>query len=120
MLFAASVAKHTKSNAVVYAKDGVTAGIGAGQVSRIDAARQAAVKAQEAAGRNGWATPRTKGSAAASEAFFPFPDGLIVTAEAGATAILQPGGSVNDADVIKAADERGLAMVFTGTRHFRH
>ena len=120
MLFAATVAKHVKSNAIVYAKDGVTAGIGAGQVSRIDAAKQAALKAKDAAAKEGWPEPRTKGSVAASEAFFPFPDGLIVTAEAGATAILQPGGSVNDADVIRTADELGLAMVFTGTRHFKH
>ncbi|MSP94396.1 MAG: bifunctional phosphoribosylaminoimidazolecarboxamide formyltransferase/IMP cyclohydrolase [Alphaproteobacteria bacterium] len=120
MLFAASVAKHVKSNAIVYAKDGVTAGIGAGQVSRIDAAKQAAAKAKEASATNGWPEPKTKGSAAASEAFFPFPDGLIVTAEAGATAIIQPGGSVKDDEIIRCADELGLAMVFTGTRHFKH
>jgi phosphoribosylaminoimidazolecarboxamide formyltransferase/IMP cyclohydrolase len=120
MLFAFTVAKHVKSNTIVYAKDGATAGIGAGQMSRVDAARIAAAKAREAAETAGWASPRTVGSAAASDAFFPFPDGLITVAEAGATAVIQPGGSVNDADVIKCADERGLAMVFTGIRHFRH
>jgi phosphoribosylaminoimidazolecarboxamide formyltransferase/IMP cyclohydrolase len=120
MLFAFTVAKHVKSNTIVYAKDGATAGIGAGQMSRVDAARIAATKAREAAETAGWAVPRTVGSAAASDAFFPFPDGLITVAEAGATAVIQPGGSVNDADVIAAADERGLAMVFTGIRHFRH
>jgi phosphoribosylaminoimidazolecarboxamide formyltransferase/IMP cyclohydrolase len=120
MLFAFTVAKHVKSNAIVYAKDGVTAGIGAGQMSRVDSARIAAAKAREAAAAAGWPEPRTKGSAAASEAFFPFPDGLIAVAEASATAIIQPGGSVKDEDVIKTADELGLAMVFTGVRHFRH
>jgi phosphoribosylaminoimidazolecarboxamide formyltransferase/IMP cyclohydrolase len=120
MLFAFTVAKHVKSNAIVYAKDGVTAGIGAGQMSRVDSARIAAAKAREAAAAAGWAEPRTKGSAAASEAFFPFPDGLLAVAEAGATAIIQPGGSVKDDEVIKAADELKLAMVFTGVRHFRH
>jgi phosphoribosylaminoimidazolecarboxamide formyltransferase / IMP cyclohydrolase len=120
MIFAFTVAKHVKSNAIVYAKDGVTAGIGAGQMSRVDAARVAAAKAREAAQAAGWPEPRTKGAAAASEAFFPFPDGLLAVAEAGATAIIQPGGSVKDADIIKAADDAGLAMVFTGIRHFRH
>jgi phosphoribosylaminoimidazolecarboxamide formyltransferase/IMP cyclohydrolase len=120
LLFAFTIAKHVKSNAIVYAKDGVTAGIGAGQMSRVDSALIAAAKAREAAAAAGWREPKTKGSAAASEAFFPFPDGLIAVAEAGATAIVQPGGSVNDAEVIKAADERGLTMVFTGVRHFRH
>jgi len=89
-------------------------------MSRVDSALIAAAKAREAAAAAGWREPKTKGSAAASEAFFPFPDGLIAVAEAGATAIVQPGGSVNDAEVIKAADERGLTMVFTGVRHFRH
>jgi phosphoribosylaminoimidazolecarboxamide formyltransferase/IMP cyclohydrolase len=120
MMFAFTVAKHVKSNAIVYAKDGSTAGIGAGQMSRVDAARIAAAKAREAAEAAGWTEPRTKGSAAASDAFFPFPDGLLAVAEAGATAVIQPGGSVNDDEVIKAADEAGLAMVFTGIRHFRH
>jgi phosphoribosylaminoimidazolecarboxamide formyltransferase / IMP cyclohydrolase len=120
MLFAFTVAKHVKSNTIVYAKDGATAGIGAGQMSRVDAARIAAAKAREAAATAGWAAPRTIGSAAASDAFFPFPDGLITVADAGATAVIQPGGSVNDADVIACANERGLAMVFTGIRHFRH
>jgi phosphoribosylaminoimidazolecarboxamide formyltransferase/IMP cyclohydrolase len=120
MLFAFTVAKHVKSNTIVYAKDGATAGIGAGQMSRVDAARIAAAKAREAAEIAGWPDPRTKGSAAASDAFFPFPDGLLAVAEAGATAVIQPGGSVRDDDVIKAADDAGLTMVFTGIRHFRH
>ena len=89
-------------------------------MSRIDAAKQAAAKARDAARAAGWPEPRTKGSAAASEAFFPFPDGLLIVAEAGATAIIQPGGAMKDDDVIDAADELGLAMVFTGIRHFRH
>ncbi len=109
-----------KSNAIVFAKDGSTAGIGAGQMSRVDAARMAAMKAREAAEAANWPQPRTIGSAAASDAFFPFPDGLLAIAEAGATSVIQPGGSVKDEDVIRAADEAGLAMVFTGVRHFRH
>ena len=120
MLLAFTIGKHVKSNAIIYVKDGSTAGIGAGQMSRVDSARIAALKARDAAKIAGWATPRTVGSAAASEAFFPFPDGLLTVAEAGATAVIQPGGSVKDADVIAAADEKGLAMVFTGMRHFRH
>lgn len=120
MLFAFTVVKHVKSNAIVFAKDGSTAGIGAGQMSRVDAARMAAIKAREAAAAAHWPEPRTIGSAAASDAFFPFPDGLIAIAEAGATAVIQPGGSVRDDEVIKEADARGLAMVFTGIRHFRH
>ena len=120
MLFAWTVARHVKSNAIVYAKGGSTAGIGAGQMSRLDSSRIAAVKAGDAARTAGWAQPRTIGSAVASDAFFPFADGLVSAAEAGATAIIQPGGSIRDADVIAAADERGLAMVFTGMRHFRH
>jgi phosphoribosylaminoimidazolecarboxamide formyltransferase/IMP cyclohydrolase len=120
MLLAFTIGKHVKSNAIIYVKDGSTAGIGAGQMSRVDSARIAAIKAQDAARIAGWAQPRTVGSAAASEAFFPFPDGLLTVAEAGATAVIQPGGSVKDADVIAAADEAGLAMVFTGMRHFRH
>ena len=118
--FAAKVAKHLKSNAVVYVKDAATVGIGAGQMSRIDSTRIAAWKAQEAASAAGSAEPLTKGSVVASDAFFPFADGLLAAAAAGATAVIQPGGSVRDADVIKAADDNGLAMVFTGLRHFRH
>jgi phosphoribosylaminoimidazolecarboxamide formyltransferase/IMP cyclohydrolase len=120
MFFAFTVAKHVKSNTIVYAKDGATSGIGAGQMSRVDAARIAAAKAREAADAAGWPEPRTKGSAAASDAFFPFPDGLLAVVEAGATAVIQPGGSVKDNEVIKAADDAGIAMVFTGIRHFRH
>jgi phosphoribosylaminoimidazolecarboxamide formyltransferase/IMP cyclohydrolase len=119
-LFAWTVAKHVKSNAIVYAKDGATAGIGAGQMNRRDSSRIAAAKAQEAAETHGWAAPRTVGSAVASDAFFPFSDGLLAAAEAGATCVIQPGGSIRDEDVIKAADDAGLAMVFTGMRHFRH
>ena len=120
LLFAFTVVKHVKSNAIVFARDGATAGIGAGQMSRIDAARMAAQKAREAAAAAHWPEPRTIGSAAASDAFFPFPDGLTAVAEAGATAVIQPGGSVKDDEVIGAADAAGLAMVFTGVRHFRH
>jgi phosphoribosylaminoimidazolecarboxamide formyltransferase/IMP cyclohydrolase len=120
MKFAFKVAKHVKSNAIVYAKGGATAGIGAGQMSRIDSTRIAAWKAIEAAKAAGLREPLTKGSVVASDAFFPFTDGLIAAAEAGATAIIQPGGSMRDEEVIAAADERGLAMVFTGVRHFRH
>jgi phosphoribosylaminoimidazolecarboxamide formyltransferase/IMP cyclohydrolase len=119
-LFAWTVAKHVKSNAIVYAKDGITAGIGAGQMNRRDSARIAAIKAREAAETYGWAEPRTVGAAVASDAFFPFADGLLAAAEAGATAVIQPGGSIRDEEVIAAADEAGLAMVFTGMRHFRH
>ncbi|MEY3633608.1 MAG: bifunctional phosphoribosylaminoimidazolecarboxamide formyltransferase/IMP cyclohydrolase [Pseudomonadota bacterium] len=118
--FAWTIAKHVKSNAIVYAKDGATAGIGAGQMNRRDSARIAAIKAVEAAETYGWDTPRTVGSAVASDAFFPFADGLLAAAEAGATAVIQPGGSMRDDEVIAAADEAGLAMVFTGMRHFRH
>jgi phosphoribosylaminoimidazolecarboxamide formyltransferase/IMP cyclohydrolase len=118
--FAWIVAKHVKSNAIVYARDGVTAGIGAGQMNRRDSARIAATKAQEAAEAFGWEQPRTIGSAVASDAFFPFADGLLAAVEAGATAVIQPGGSVRDQEVIAAADEAGLAMIFTGMRHFRH
>ncbi len=119
-LFAWTVAKHVKSNAIVYAKDGATAGIGAGQMNRLESARIAAWKAKDAAEKAGWAQPRTIGSAVASDAFFPFADGLLAAVEAGATAVIQPGGSIRDAEVIAAADEAGLAMVFTGMRHFRH
>jgi phosphoribosylaminoimidazolecarboxamide formyltransferase / IMP cyclohydrolase len=120
MLFAFTVGKHVKSNTIVYANGLQTAGIGAGQMSRVDSARIAALKAREAAEAAGWKEPLTKGSAAASDAFFPFPDGLLAVAEAGATAVIQPGGSIRDDEVIKAADEAQLAMAFTGIRHFRH
>ena len=118
--FAFTVAKHVKSNAIVYAKEGRTVGVGAGQMSRVDAARMAAWKARDAAAAAGESGSRTAGSAVASDAFFPFADGLLATAEAGATAVIQPGGSVRDDAVIAAADDQGLAMVFTGMRHFRH
>ncbi|MBM3488081.1 MAG: bifunctional phosphoribosylaminoimidazolecarboxamide formyltransferase/IMP cyclohydrolase [Alphaproteobacteria bacterium] len=119
-LFAFRVAKHVKSNAIVYAKDGATVGIGAGQMSRVDASRIAAQKSADAAAAAGIARPFAEGSVVASDAFFPFADGLEAAAAAGATAVIQPGGSVRDAEVIAAADARGLAMVFTGIRHFRH
>ncbi|MGB7409885.1 MAG: bifunctional phosphoribosylaminoimidazolecarboxamide formyltransferase/IMP cyclohydrolase [Sphingopyxis granuli] len=119
-LFAWTIAKHVKSNAIVYAKGGATAGIGAGQMNRRDSSRIAAVRAREAAEANGWSEPRTVGSAVASDAFFPFADGLISAAEAGATCVIQPGGSIRDDEVIAAANEAGLAMLFTGMRHFRH
>ena len=119
-LFAWTVAKHVKSNAIVYARDGVTVGIGAGQMNRRDSSRIAALRAKEAAEANGWVEPRTMGSVVASDAFFPFADGLLAAAEAGATAVIQPGGSIRDDEVIAAADEAGLAMLFTGMRHFRH
>src|SRR6185437_13428534 len=118
--FAFRVAKHVKSNTIVYAKERATVGIGAGQMSRVDAARIAALKAQDAATEAKLAQPLTKGSVVASDAFFPFPDGLLVAIEAGATAVIQPGGSVNDQKVIEAADAHNIAMVFTGVRHFRH
>ncbi|MFL6856997.1 MAG: bifunctional phosphoribosylaminoimidazolecarboxamide formyltransferase/IMP cyclohydrolase [Allosphingosinicella sp.] len=119
-LFAWTVAKHVKSNAIVYAKHKATSGIGAGQMNRLESARIAAWKARDAAEKAGWPEPRTIGSAVASDAFFPFADGLLAAAEAGASAVIQPGGSVRDAEVIAAADEMGLAMIFTDTRHFRH
>jgi phosphoribosylaminoimidazolecarboxamide formyltransferase / IMP cyclohydrolase len=118
--FAWAVAKHVKSNAIVYAKDGVTVGVGAGQMSRVDSARIATRKAEEAAEMAGLPEPLTRGSVVASDAFFPFADGLIATIEAGATAVIQPGGSVRDAEVIAVADEADVAMVFAGMRHFRH
>ncbi|MBV8766305.1 MAG: bifunctional phosphoribosylaminoimidazolecarboxamide formyltransferase/IMP cyclohydrolase [Hyphomicrobiales bacterium] len=120
LIFAWRVCKHVKSNAIVYAKDGASVGIGAGQMSRVDAARIAAWKAEEAAKAAGLGESLAKGSVVASDAFFPFPDGLLAAIAAGATAVIQPGGSVRDADVIAAADEAGIAMVFTGMRHFRH
>lgn len=126
LLFAFKVCKHVKSNAIIYAKDGSTVGIGAGQMSRIDSSRIAAWKAEEAAKEQGLndgdihPPSLAKGAVVASDAFFPFADGLIAAAEAGVTAIIQPGGSIRDEEVIAAANERGLAMVFTGMRHFRH
>ena len=120
LTFAFRVAKHVKSNAIVYARDGATVGIGAGQMSRVDSSRIAARKALDAAQAAGAAEPATKGSVVASDAFFPFADGLLSAVEAGATAVIQPGGSMRDAEVIAAADEHGIAMVFTGMRHFRH
>ena len=113
LMFAWRVAKFVKSNAIVHAKDGRTLGIGAGQMSRVDSTRIAAAKAAHAG-------LELKGSVVASDAFFPFRDGLDVVADNGAVAVIQPGGSVRDAEVIAAADERGMAMVLTGTRHFRH
>jgi phosphoribosylaminoimidazolecarboxamide formyltransferase/IMP cyclohydrolase len=118
--FAFRVAKHVKSNAIVYAREGATVGIGAGQMSRVDSSRIAAWKAAEAARAAGLGESLATGAVVASDAFFPFADGLLAAAEAGATAVIQPGGSVRDDEVIRAADEAGLAMVFTGHRHFRH
>ncbi len=121
MIFAFRVCKHTKSNAIIYAKNGATVGIGAGQMSRVDSARIARRKAEDAAAAAGGKTePQTIGSVCASDAFFPFADGLLQAAQAGATAVIQPGGSVRDNEVIEAADKADLAMVFTGMRHFRH
>ena len=120
LIFAFTVAKHVKSNAIVYAKSRATVGIGAGHMSRVDAVRMAAWKADEAAKGQNLSASLTQGSVAASDAFFPFPDGLQAIAQAGATAVIQPGGSMRDGDVIAAADRAGLAMVFTGMRHFRH
>lgn len=118
--FAFRVAKHVKSNTIVYAKDLATVGVGAGQMSRVDSARIAARKALDAAQAAGLSEPLTRGSVVASDAFFPFADGLLAAVEAGATAVIQPGGSMRDQEVIAAADEAGLAMVFTGVRHFKH
>ena len=120
LLFAWTVCKHVKSNAIVYARDGMTTGIGMGQTSRVEAARLAARKAVEIAQENGWDEPATIGSACASDAFFPFADGLMAAVEAGASSVIQPGGSVRDEEVIAAANEAGIAMVFSGMRHFRH
>lgn len=120
MLFAWKVAKHVKSNAIIYVRDQATVGVGAGQMSRVDSTRIAARKSQDMAEAMGLPVPLTKGSVVASDAFFPFSDGLLTAAEAGATAVIQPGGSMRDDEVIKAADEAGLAMVYTGMRHFRH
>jgi phosphoribosylaminoimidazolecarboxamide formyltransferase/IMP cyclohydrolase len=118
--FAFRVAKHVKSNAIVYARDGATVGIGAGQMSRVDSARIAVRKSEDAAREAGLVQPRVSGSVVASDAFFPFPDGLLQAAEAGATAVIQPGGSMRDQEIIQAANNAGLAMVFTSIRHFRH
>jgi phosphoribosylaminoimidazolecarboxamide formyltransferase/IMP cyclohydrolase len=118
--FAFRVAKHVKSNTIVYARDLATVGIGAGQMSRVDSARIAARKAQDAADEAKLPFPMTRGSVVASDAFIPFTDGLLVAIEAGATAVIQPGGSIRDPEVVKAADDAGIAMVFTGVRHFRH
>ena len=120
LLFGWKVVKHVKSNAIVYARNGSTAGIGMGQTSRLEAARLAVRKAEATAEENGWDEPRTMGSVCASDAFFPFADGLHAAVEAGATAVIQPGGSMRDDEVIDAADAAGIAMVFTGMRHFRH
>jgi phosphoribosylaminoimidazolecarboxamide formyltransferase/IMP cyclohydrolase len=120
LLFAFTVCKHVKSNAIVYAKGRATVGIGAGQMSRVDSSRIAAQKAADAAREAGLASPPTKGSVVASDAFFPFADGLEAAVAAGVAAVIQPGGSVRDDEVIAAADSAGIAMVFTGTRHFRH
>ena len=120
MLFAFKVCKHVKSNAIIYAKNNATVGIGAGQMNRLDSSRVAARKAIDAANAAGINEPLTKGSVVASDAFFPFADGLIAAAEAGVTAVIQPGGSIRDEEVIEAANERGLAMVYTGMRHFKH
>jgi phosphoribosylaminoimidazolecarboxamide formyltransferase/IMP cyclohydrolase len=120
LMFAWAVAKHVKSNAIVYARGGATVGIGAGQMSRVDSTRIAARKAEDMAEALGLAEPPTRGAVVASDAFFPFPDGLLAAAAAGATAVIQPGGAMRDAEVIAAADAAGLAMVFTGQRHFRH
>ena len=120
LLFAFNVCKHVKSNAIIYVKDGATVGIGAGQMSRVDSARTAARKALDASEAAGLEIPMTEGSVVASDAFFPFADGLLSAAEAGVTAVIQPGGSIRDDEIIAAADEQGLAMVLTGMRHFRH
>ena len=120
LMFAFKVCKHVKSNTIVFIKDGATVGVGAGQMSRVDSARIAARKSADAAEAAGETTPLTQGSVAASDAFFPFADGLQALAEAGATAVIQPGGSMRDQEVIDAADEAGMAMVMTGMRHFRH
>jgi phosphoribosylaminoimidazolecarboxamide formyltransferase/IMP cyclohydrolase len=113
LIFAFRVAKFVKSNAIVFCKDGMTLGVGAGQMSRVDSTRIASIKAKNAG-------LSLRGSVAASDAFFPFRDGLDVVAKAGAAAVIQPGGSMRDDEVIKAADEHRIAMVFTGMRHFRH
>jgi phosphoribosylaminoimidazolecarboxamide formyltransferase/IMP cyclohydrolase len=120
LMFAWRVVKHVKSNAIVFARDRCTVGVGAGQMSRVDSARIAAHKARDTAVHHGWDAPRTIGSVAASDAFFPFADGLAALIEAGATAVIQPGGSKADETVIAAADEAGIVMALTGMRHFNH
>lgn len=120
LIFAFTVCKHVKSNAIIYVKDGATVGIGAGQMSRVDSSRTAARKALDASEAAGLSSPMTEGSVVASDAFFPFADGLLSAAEAGVTAVIQPGGSIRDDEIIAAADEAGLSMVLTGMRHFRH
>jgi phosphoribosylaminoimidazolecarboxamide formyltransferase/IMP cyclohydrolase len=120
LLFAFTVCKHVKSNAIIYAKDGMAVGIGAGQMSRVNSSRIASWKAEDASNAAGENTSRAIGSVVASDAFFPFADGLLAAAEAGVTAVIQPGGSIRDNEVIAAADGQDLAMIFTGTRHFRH
>jgi phosphoribosylaminoimidazolecarboxamide formyltransferase/IMP cyclohydrolase len=120
MLFGWRVVKHVKSNAIVYCAPDRTLGIGAGQMSRVDSSRIAAWKARESGDAAGEKEPRTKGCVVASDAFFPFADGLMAAVEAGATAVIQPGGSMRDAEIIAAADQAGITMVFTGIRHFRH
>ena len=120
LIFAFKVCKHVKSNAIIYAKAGAAVGIGAGQMSRVDSARIAAWKSEEAAKAAGLTGRLTEGSVVASDAFFPFADGLEAAVAAGATAVIQPGGSIRDNEVIAAADAAGVAMVFTGMRHFRH
>ena len=119
-MFAFRVAKHVKSNAIVYAKDGSTVGIGAGQMNRLDSSRIAARKSDDAAKMIKLEEPLAVGSVVASDAFFPFADGLMAAADAGVTAIIQPGGSIRDDEVIEAANNAGLAMLFTGIRHFNH
>jgi len=120
LLFAFKVAKHVKSNAIIYAKNGSTVGIGAGQMSRIDSTRIAVMKAKEASNIAKLKLNMINGSVVASDAFFPFDDGLITAAEAGITSVIQPGGSIRDKEVIKTADRLGISMVFTGIRHFKH
>ena len=120
LLFAFTICKHVKSNAIIYVKNGITVGMGAGQMSRVDSSRIAALKSKEAAEAASEKVLRTTGSVVASDAFFPFADGLLAAVEAGAEAVIQPGGSIRDEEVIAAADEAGIAMVFTGMRHFRH
>ncbi|MEZ5757725.1 MAG: bifunctional phosphoribosylaminoimidazolecarboxamide formyltransferase/IMP cyclohydrolase [Emcibacteraceae bacterium] len=120
LLFAFTVCKHVKSNAIIYVKNGATVGIGAGQMSRVDSAKTAVRKSIDASEAAGLPYTMSEGSVVASDAFFPFADGLLSAAEAGVTAVIQPGGSIRDDEIIAAADEKGLAMVFTGMRHFRH
>jgi len=120
LVFAFKIAKHVKSNAIIYAKNNSTVGIGAGQMSRIDSSQIAAIKSKKASDLAGLKNNMAEGSVLASDAFFPFADGLIAAAEAGVTSIIQPGGSIRDEEVIKAANKLGLSMVFTGIRHFRH